>query len=48
MTEREIKLKIIEYAGQIAKVLSDGADCEIRITRDGVSVARVKKKVVVR
>jgi hypothetical protein len=48
MNEREIKLKIIEYAEEIAKVLSEGADCEIRITRDGVTVARVKKKVVVR
>lgn len=45
-SERELKLKIIDNAETIAKILSKGSDCELRKTATGVSVAEVKKKVV--
>lgn len=46
MSEREIKLKIIEQAENMAKILAKGKDCEIRKSANGVSVAEVSKKVV--
>lgn len=46
MTEKELKLKVIENADSIAKVLRNGADVELRKTANGVSVAEVKKRIV--
>lgn len=48
MTERELKLKIIEHAETISKALAKGNDVELRKTASGVSVAEVKKRVVAR
>lgn len=48
MTEREIKVKIIEQAETIAKAISRGKDVEIRKSASGISVAEVSKKVVIR
>ncbi len=46
MNEREIKLKIIEQAENMAKILTKGKDCEIRKSANGVSIAEISKKVV--
>lgn len=48
MTERALKLKIIEHAETISKALSKGSDVELRKTASGVSVAEVKKRVLAR
>lgn len=48
MTEREIKVKIIEQAETIAKAISRGKDVEIRKSANGVSIAEISKKVVSR
>ena len=48
MSEREIKLKIIEQAETIAKAISRGKDVELRKSANGVSVAEVSKSVVER
>lgn len=48
MTEREIKVKIIEQADAIAKAISRGKDVEIRKSSSGISVAEISKKVVCR
>lgn len=48
MSEREIKLKIIEHAEIMAKSLAKGKDLEIRKSASGVSIAEVEKKVKVR
>lgn len=45
-TEREIERKIIENAGQMARILVKGKDCEIRKSASGVSVAEITKKVI--
>lgn len=45
MSEREIKMKIIEQAETIAKVLAKGKDVEVRKCKDGVTVAEVSKIV---
>lgn len=47
-TEREIEKKIIENAGQMARILAKGKDCELRKSASGVSIAEVSKKVVAR
>lgn len=47
-TEREIERKIIENAGQMARILVKGKDCELRKSASGVSIAEVSKKVVAR
>ena len=44
----KIKLSIIQNAETMAKSLSKGKDLEIRKSQNGVSVAEVDKKVVVR
>ena len=44
----KIKLSIIQNAETMAKALSRGKDLEIRKSSNGVSVAEVDKKVVVR
>ena len=48
LSERELKMKIIESAEIIAKTLSKGKDCEIRKSASGISIAEVGKKVVKR
>lgn len=46
MSQRELKLKIIEKAEEIAEVLSKNSDCELRTSPNGVAVIKVKKEVV--
>lgn len=46
MSERELKLKVIENAETIAKAINRGKDVEIRKSSTGISVAEVSKKVV--
>lgn len=48
LSEREIKLKIIEQAETIAKAISKGKDVELRKSANGISVCEVSKKVVAR
>ena len=48
LSEREIKLKIIEQAETIAKAICKGKDVELRKSASGVSVCEVSKKVVAR
>ena len=48
VSEREIKLKIIEQAETIAKAICRGKDVELRKSANGVSVAEISKKVVAR
>lgn len=44
----KIKMAIIENAEIMAKTLTKGKDLEIRKSANGVSVAEVDKKVIVR
>lgn len=46
MSEKEIKLKVIEQAETIAKAICKGKDVEIRKSPNGVSIAEISKKVV--
>lgn len=48
MSEREIKLKIIEKAEDISKIIAKGKDVELRKSVNGVSIAEISKKVVSR
>lgn len=48
MTERDIKLQIIEKADVIAKAMAHGKDVELRKTANGISVCEVSKKIVAR
>lgn len=48
MSEREIKMKIVEQAETIAKAISRGKDVELRKSASGISVCEVSKKVVAR
>lgn len=48
MSEREIKLKVIENAEKIAEILADKKDCEIRTSPNGIAVISVKKEVIVK
>ncbi len=48
MTERELKLKVMEKADTIAKAIHRGKDVEIRKSPTGISIAEVSKKVVAR
>lgn len=48
MSERELKLKVIENAETIAKAVHSGKDVEIRKSKTGISVAEISKKVVAR
>lgn len=48
MSEKDLKLKVIEQAENIAKVIYKGKDVEIRKSASGISVAEVQKKVVCR
>lgn len=46
LSEKELRLKVIEQAEAIAKALSKGRDVEVRKSASGISVAEVQKKVV--
>lgn len=46
MSEREIKIKIIEQADKIAEILANKKDCEIRTSPNGIAIISVKKEVV--
>lgn len=46
MTERQIKEMIIDKADVIAKSLYKGNDCEIRKSKDGVSVSEFRRRVI--
>jgi hypothetical protein len=46
MTEREIKMTVIDYAEQIAKAIYGGKDIEITKTASGIAVKEVSKKRV--
>lgn len=48
MSEREIKMKVIESADKIAKILCEKRDCEIRTSPNGIAVIAVKKEVIVK
>lgn len=48
MSERDLKLQIIEKAEVIAKAMAHGKDVELRKTASGVSVCEVSKKIVAR
>lgn len=48
MSERELKLKIIEKAETIAKAIAKGKDVELRKSANGVSVAEITKRVISR
>lgn len=46
MTQQEVEQRIAERAAQIADIILRGKDCEIRKSKDGISVAEIKKTVV--
>lgn len=46
MSEREIKLKVIENAEKIAEILHKKRDCEIRTSPNGIAIIAVKKEVI--
>lgn len=46
LNEQELKLKIIEQAGTIAKSICNGKDVELRKSINGISIAEVSKKVI--
>lgn len=48
MTERDLKVQIIEKAEVIAKAMANGKDVELRKTANGISVCEISKKVVAR
>lgn len=48
MTQREIEMKIIDNAALIANILIRGKDCEVRKSKDGISVAEITKKIVIK
>lgn len=49
MSERELKTKVIEQAETIAGILAKGnRDVEIRKSANGISVAEISKKVLIK
>lgn len=48
MSEREIKIKLIDNAETMAHSLFRGKDLEIRKSATGISIAEVSKKVIKR
>lgn len=48
MSQREIKLKVIENADKIAEILHKKRDCEIRTSPNGITVISNKKEVIVK
>ncbi len=48
MSQQEIKLKLEEQLNAIAKAICKGKDVEIRKSANGVSIAKISKKIFVR
>lgn len=48
MSDKDIKLKVIEQAETIAKAICKGKDVELRKSASGISICEVSKKVVAR
>ena len=48
LSEKDLKLKIIEQAETIAKAISRGKDVELRKSASGISVCEVSKRVLAR
>lgn len=46
MSEKDLKLSVINNADAIAKALTRGRDVEIRKSASGISVAEISKRVV--
>lgn len=46
MSERDIELIIIEKAPEMARILHNRNDCELRTSPNGVAVIKVKKEVI--
>lgn len=46
MSERELKMKVVENAEKIAEILAKKKDCEIRTSPNGIAVIAVKKEVI--
>jgi hypothetical protein len=46
LTDREIKMLIIDYADQISKAMAKGKDIELTNTSNGIAVKEVSKKRV--
>lgn len=46
MSEKYLKLSVINNADAIAKALTRGRDVEIRKSASGISVAEISKRVV--
>ena len=46
MSEKDLKISVINNAGAITKALTRGKDVEIRKSASGISVAEISKKVV--
>lgn len=46
MSEKDLKLSVINNADTIAKALTRGRDVEIRKSASGISVAEISKRVV--
>lgn len=44
MSEREIKLKLIEQSENIARAITKGKDVEIIKTSTGISIKEISKK----
>jgi hypothetical protein len=44
----ELTEQIKQNAEKIAEILAKGHDCEIRKSKNGISVAEISKRVVVR
>lgn len=48
MSEREMRIKLEDKIPDIIRILLKGKDCEIRKSKDGVSIAEISKKIVAR
>lgn len=46
MDKQELEKHICEKSAQIAKIILRGKDCEIRKSKDGISIAEISKKVI--
>ena len=46
MSEKDLKLSVINNADAIVKALTRGRDVEIRKSASGISVAEISKRVV--
>lgn len=48
LNRREIKVRLEERIEDIAKILSESKDAEIRLVKDGVAVSEVNRKRIER